>query len=153
MHTRCPKLFCQLLCVTCGTSPIGYRYAQRHADEVRCVEGDGKRESNKTMKKLVLLVTVSMLVLGLSVTVLSAAEGKTPQTKSGTVKKVDVDGKQIVVMVTRELTFTVTDETKIMQGDTPKKLADIKVEAKVTVDYMREGDARTAKKIAILAEK
>lgn len=105
------------------------------------------------MKKLVLLATVSLLVLGLAATALSAAEGKAPQTKTGTVKKVDVEGKQIVVMGARELTFTVTDETKIVQGDTPKKLADIKVDGKVTVDYVRKGDARNAKKIAILAEK
>lgn len=85
--------------------------------------------------------------------VLSAADSKAPQTKTGTVKKVDVDAKQVVVMVARELTFSVTDETKIVQGDTSKKLADIKVDAKVTVDYVRDGDTRTAKKIAILADK
>jgi hypothetical protein len=105
------------------------------------------------MKKLVLLATVSMLFLGLSVTALRAAEANAPQTKIGTVKKVDLDGKQIVVMVTRELTFAVTDKTKIVQGDKPKKLADIKVEAKVIVDYVRDVDNRTAKKIAIMPDK
>ena len=67
-------------------------------------------------EKLVLLATVVLLVLGLAATTLSVAEGKAPQTKTGTVKKVDVDAKRVVVMVARELTFTVQDETKIMQG-------------------------------------
>jgi hypothetical protein len=143
----------QLLHVTSGVRPIACRRTRRYAGEARRVESDEKCESNKAMKKIGLLVTVSMLVLGLSAVVLSAAEGKAVQTKTGTVKKVDVDGKQIVVMVTRELMFTVTDETKIVQGDLPKKLADIKVKAKVTVVYVKEGDARNAKKIVILADK
>ena len=121
--------------------------------EVRYVGNDGQSESDDAMKKLILLATVSLLVLGLTATVSRAAEGIAPQTKTGTVKKVDVKGKQIVVMVARELTFTVTDETKIVQNDAPKKLADIKVEAKVRVDYARDGDTRTAKRIAILGDK
>ena len=95
----------------------------------------------------------SLLVLGLAAANLSAAEEKAPQTKTGTVKKVDVTAKQVVVMVKRELTFTVTDETKIQQGGAPKKLADIKVEDKVSVEYVRDGDARNAKKIVILGDK
>ncbi|MEI7730871.1 MAG: hypothetical protein WCO56_14955 [Verrucomicrobiota bacterium] len=102
------------------------------------------------MKKTIIAVVMSLLVLGLSAVSTSAAEA---QTKTGTVKKVDVDGKQIVVLVTRELTFTIKDDTKIAQGDTPKKLADIKVDAKVSVEYVKEGDARNAKKITILADK
>ena len=96
---------------------------------------------------------VSLLVFGLTATSLSAAEANAPQTKTGTVKKVDVSAKQIVVMVKRELTFTVSDETKIVQGGTPKKFADIKVEDKVSVEYVRDGDARSAKKIVILGDK
>ena len=64
-----------------------------------------------------------------------------------------MEAKQIVVMVARELTFPVTDETKIMQGGVPKKWADIKAEDKVSVEYVREGDARNAKKIVILGDK
>ncbi|MCX6905174.1 MAG: DUF5666 domain-containing protein [Verrucomicrobia bacterium] len=105
------------------------------------------------MKKFIMLTTVSIVFLAFSVAVLNGAEANAPQTKTGTVKKVDLDSKQLVVMVTRELTFTVTDKTKIVQGDSPKKLADIKVEAKVSVEYVRDGDTRTAKKIAILPDK
>ena len=90
---------------------------------------------------------------GLSTATLGAAEGKGhEQTKIGTVKKVDADGKQMVVMVTRELTFTVTEETKIVKADKPAKLADIKVEAKVSVVYVKDGETRTAHRIAILSE-
>ena len=103
------------------------------------------------MKRIILLATVGAVLLGWAVTA-PAAEGNV-QTKTGIVKKVDAAAKQIVVMVTRELTFTVTDTTKIVQGDAAKTLADIKVDAKVTVDYSRDGDTRTAKKIVILADK
>ena len=72
------------------------------------------------------------------------------QTKTGIVRKVDAEAKQIVVMVARELTFTVTDATKIVQGDQPRKLADIKVDDKVSVTYARKDDVRTAITIEIL---
>jgi hypothetical protein len=95
-----------------------------------------------------------IMVLGLAVTAIAAGEGKdAEQTKTGTVKKVDVDGKTLTVMVSRELTFAVTDKTKITEGGKPKKLADIKVDAKVSVDYVKDGDTRTARKITIQPDK
>jgi len=105
-----------------------------------------------SMKRVVTATVLGLMVLGLSAAVACAGEGAV-QTKTGVVKKVDVDGKQIVVMVKRELTFTVTDATQIVQGNEPKKLADIKVDDKVSVEYVKEGETRTAKKIAILADK
>jgi Cu/Ag efflux protein CusF len=106
------------------------------------------------MRRLQTLATVSAVLLGLALAVAAAEEGKgATQTKTGIVKKVDVDAKQIVVMVARELTFTVTDATKIVQGDEAKKLADIKVDAKVTVEYTRDGDIRTATKITLVVER
>ena len=96
------------------------------------------------------------------ITILAGKAGEAPaaegpkeafQTKTGTVTKVDVAASQVLVMVTREMTFTVTEATKIVQGEEARKLTDIKVDAKVTVDYTREGQTRTAKNIAILAEK
>lgn len=102
------------------------------------------------MKRVMMLATCAVAVHTCLLGVLAAAEG-TPQTKTGVVKKVDTSTKQVVVMVARELTFTVTESTKIVQGDEAKKLAEIKVGARVTVDYKQEGDTRTAKKIAILA--
>lgn len=102
------------------------------------------------MKKLILLALVSIIGISLSGIALGADEAKgAAMIKTGTVKKVDVAAKQVVVMVARELTFTVTDATQIVQGTTPKKLADIKVDAKVTVDYAKEGEKRVAKKIAL----
>jgi len=106
------------------------------------------------MRRIAMLATLGVVVLGLAVAVRAAEEGKDrAQIKTGIVKKVDVDARQVVVMVARELTFTVTDSTKIVQGDEAKKITDIKVDAKVTVEYTREGDTRTARKIAILAGK
>lgn len=103
------------------------------------------------MKRLMMLATIGVVILGW--TMMGQAEtGDKPasQTKTGVVQKVDLAAKQIVVMVSRELTFTITDATKIVQGDADKKLADIKVNAKVTVDYTRTGDVRIAQKIVIL---
>ena len=115
------------------------------------------------MKKIILLAMVSMLGLVLAGTVRgeekSRSEGQNKvgtlqssdasQTKSGTVTKVDATAKQVVVMVTREMTFTVTDTTKILQGNTSKKIDDIKVGAKVAIDYVRKGEARVATKITL----
>ncbi|MCX7008034.1 MAG: DUF5666 domain-containing protein [Kiritimatiellaeota bacterium] len=100
--------------------------------------------------QFVRLLVLGMLMLGLSSTTVWAGE---PQTKTGTVKKVDATGKQIVVMVTRELTFTIADSTKITQGGADKKIADIKVDDKVSVEYVKDGDTRTAKRIVILGDK
>jgi Cu/Ag efflux protein CusF len=107
------------------------------------------------MGRIVVLAALGIGLLGLMAATLRAEEGKdATQTKTGIVKKVDLEAKQIIVMVKRELTFAVTDATKIVQGDAAKKLADIKVDAKVSVEYTRAGDTRTAVKITILpAEK
>jgi predicted peptidase len=98
---------------------------------------------------------ISAAILGVAVQAFLlgavAAEQTATQTKTGIVKKVDISASQVVVLVARELTFTVTESTRIVQGDDARRLADVKVGAKVTVDYSREGDIRTAKKIAILA--
>ena len=103
------------------------------------------------MKKLMLCAAVLAVVFGLSVMAVYAEEGKpATQTKTGTVKKVDLEGKKIVVMVLRELTFAVTNDTKIVQGDEAKTLADIKVGDKVTVEYsLASPDNRVASKITI----
>lgn len=107
-----------------------------------------------SMKRFVTLTVLGMMMLGLSTTAISAADEKgAGQTKTGTVKKVDVDAKQIVVMAARELTFTITDSTSIQQHGKAMKLSDIKVDANVSVEYVKDGDKRTAKKIVILKDK
>ena len=75
------------------------------------------------------------------------------QTKTGTVKKVDMDGGHLVVAAARELTFTVTNHTEITQGGQARKLADIKAAGQVTVTYVKEGDTRAARRIEILPGK
>ncbi len=104
------------------------------------------------MRKLFVTLAVSAMVMCVASSVVNAAEGK-EQTKVGIVKKVDAAAKQVVVMVTRELTFTATDSTKITKNDEPAKFADIKVEDKVSVTYVKDGETRTASKIAIIKEK
>ena len=102
------------------------------------------------MKKIMFVLSV-MMVLCLCGLNVCAQEGA--QEKEGIVKKVDVKGKCIVVMVQREMTFSVTDKTKIHQGKDAKKLPDIKVDDKVKVAYSRSGDNRVAKSITIQKDK
>ena len=97
-----------------------------------------------------LFVVAGCLALALMVTGLYAAEGKAPATKSGTVAKVDVEGKKLTVTVKNDMVFTITADTKFVQGDAAKTLADVKVGAKVSVEYIRgDGDLRTAVKVTI----
>lgn len=77
-------------------------------------------------------------------------EKATEQTKTGVVKKVELDGGHLIVNAARELTFTVTDHTEITQGGQARKLADIKAADQVTVTYVKEDDTRTARRIEIL---
>lgn len=132
------------------------------------------------MKRLLMLAVLSVVLTVFAAAALAADEAKTPATgtpalstpaaktpaagtpaakptvgtpKTGVVKSVDVAAKKVVVMVTRELTFTVTDATQIVQAELPKKLQDIKVDGKVTVDYTIDGQNRTATKIQILDDK
>ena len=102
-------------------------------------------------KRFVMCAMSGMMVLGLLAAVSGAAEEKAGQTKTGTVKS--VDAKQIVVMAARELTFAITDSTQIQQHGKPVKLSDIKVDANVAVEYVKDGDKRTAKKIVLLKDK
>ena len=106
------------------------------------------------MKRIPMLVVWSAMLLTSTVASLGAEENKDHvQTKTGIVTKVDMAAKQVTIMVMRELTFTVTDSTKITQGDEAKKFSDIKVNTSVTVDYTRKGDTRTAQIIAIHTNK
>jgi len=83
-------------------------------------------------------------------TIAAKEDKETAQTKTGVVKKVDVNAKQLVVMAARELTFTITDSTQIQQHGKPIKLFDIKVGATVDVEYVKDGETRTAKKIVLV---
>jgi hypothetical protein len=74
------------------------------------------------------------------------------QTKTGPVKKVDVVARQILIVAARELTFTITDCTRIQQHGKLVTLAEIKVDANVSVAYVKDGDQRTAKGIVILKD-
>ena len=86
-------------------------------------------------------------------TIAAKEEPASEQTKTGTVKKVDVVAQQIVVEAARELTFTITDSTRIQQHGKLVKLSDIEVDANVSVAYVKDGDKRTAKNIVILKDK
>lgn len=109
------------------------------------------------MRKHTVVGLVVVVAWALCQSNLYAAQGEekqaeATQTKVGEVKSVDLAGTKIVVMVAREMTFTVTDTTKIRRCDDAKKLADIKVGGMVRVEYTRTGDNRIAKAIAILGD-
>ena len=91
-------------------------------------------------------------VAGLAFGADAGAKADKSSTKTGAVTKVDVDGKKLMVMVSREMTFTINAETKIVQGDMAKTLADIKVGDTVSIDYTRaDQETRVATKVAIAA--
>ena len=120
---------------------------------------EGEEPMEKTILVTVAVVSgiVAFDLAGQSGTLAAGAsqtfsQAEATQTKTGVVRSVDVAGKKIVVMVARELTFTLTESTKIRRGDDAKKLDDIKVGDKVAVEYTRTDETRTAKTIAILAE-
>ena len=100
------------------------------------------------MKKHLLPAFACVLALGMMV---CATENKpATQTKTGAVTKVDVAGKKITLdLPARPLTFVVTDDTTIAQGDEAKTLADVKEGANVTMEYSRKGENRVAVKITI----
>jgi len=71
-------------------------------------------------------------------------------TKTGVVRKVDLAAQTIAVMVTRELTFMVTDDTDIAAGEAARALADIRVGDTVTVVYSFTPDRnRVASQVTI----
>src|SRR5512136_1680373 len=86
------------------------------------------------MKSVMMLATLGVALQTVALGIF-AAEENAPQTKTGTVRRMDAAAKQVVVMVQRELTFTVTESTKIVQGDKSKTLADIAVKTEVSVEY------------------
>lgn len=74
---------------------------------------------------------------------------------TGTVKSVDVEKSSLVVTVKREgtekdMTFAVTKDTKIMQGETAKTLADVKAGNEVKVMYIATDEKLTATMIHIM---
>jgi Cu/Ag efflux protein CusF len=101
---------------------------------------------------LALVIAWTLCAVNLYAEPAKKEKSEASQSKVGEVKSVGVEGKKIVVMVAREMTFSVTDKTKIQRRDAAAKLADIKVGAKVKVEYTRKGDDRTAVSIAILGD-
>jgi archaeosine-15-forming tRNA-guanine transglycosylase len=148
MRLRC-------FCAETSRSKISMTHLERD-DTLRSASYDSNHGKEQAMnwKGLMIGAVSGLIAFGFTTAVVGAAEEKgATQTKTGTVKKVDTDAKQIVVMAARKLTFTITDNTKIQQLDKPVKLSDIKVDANVAVEYVKDGDKRTAKKIVLLKDK
>ncbi len=100
------------------------------------------------------LWVAAMVVMCLFVAGAYAEEAKDTkaavQTKAGTVQKIDVEAKTVTVKVgDAVLTVKVTNDTKIVQGDAAKTLADVKADAKVTVEYTGADAELVAVKIVI----
>jgi len=80
-----------------------------------------------------------------------AADSVAGETKTGTVKSVDVKAKTFVLeREPRPMTMTVNDKTVItLDGKASTFEAAIKVDAKVSVTYTKAGDTRTATKVEV----
>ncbi len=85
----------------------------------------------------------------------SAEEGKVAMT-NGTVVSADAQSSTLVVTIAKEpgqpkdVTFTVSPETKIMKGSAQVSLSDVKSGDKVTVRFKSVADKSTA--VTILVE-
>jgi len=91
-----------------------------------------------------LMVPAALVVLS---TALIPAEQA--QTKTGRVAKVSVETRTVLVDT---VAFTVDDNTKIVQGDQAKTLADVKGGILVRVDYRLEARTQVAVKITLLPQ-
>jgi len=98
------------------------------------------------------LVAVTTLVVVAVVAGGDPETGSPAQTKTGRVTSVDVAQGQLKVMSGRELTYTITDQTRIMQGGALARLADVTTGATVTVVYSRlSARDRVASSVTIAA--
>ncbi len=100
------------------------------------------------------LPLVCVLVLG-SFAVASSAQAENGElTKTGKVKAVDAKAKTFVVdLPARPLTFTVTDKTTFTINGKASKFEDVvKVDRKVTVEYLRQEEKRLATKVEVKTE-
>lgn len=91
------------------------------------------------------------LVLGLGA---ASAAWATPQEFSGKIGRVDASGKSLTVKTsgvpTREMTFTLAADAKIMAGPQVRSLGDLKVGEQVKVSYLDEGKSHRAQKIDVV---
>jgi hypothetical protein len=105
------------------------------------------------MNRLTLGLAVLLGILAFST--LSMAKDDA-NSKTGPIKSIDEKTHTFVVdLPARPLTFTMTDATVYKLDGKDAKMADVvKVGAKVTVTYTREGDEkRTATKVEVTTEK
>lgn len=97
------------------------------------------------------IAALTLIVLSVPKAMIYGEGEATSQTKTGVVRNVDPVAKTIVVMVTREMTFAVTANTQIAEGDKPRALADVAVGATVRVVYSLNADrARVASDVTVL---
>ena len=97
------------------------------------------------------IAALTLIVLSMPKGMIYGEEEAASQTKTGVVRNVDPVAKTLVVMVTREMTFAVTANTQIAEGNTPRTLADVTVGATVRVVYSLNADrARVASNITVL---
>lgn len=97
------------------------------------------------------IAALTLIVLSVPKGMLYGEGEATSQTKTGVVRSVDPVARTLVVMVTREMTFAVTANTQIAEGETPRTLADVTVGDTVKVVYSLNADrARVASSVTVL---
>ncbi|AMV16390.1 hypothetical protein VT03_00775 [Planctomyces sp. SH-PL14] len=97
------------------------------------------------------IAALTLIVLSMPKAMIHGEEKATSQTKTGVVQSVDPVARTIVVMVTREMTFAVTANTQIAEGDISRTLADVAVGDTVRVVYSLNADrARVASSATVL---
>lgn len=112
-------------------------------------------------------VTLTVMVLAISVIFVAAvmaAEQKAPASAtpaapkfekySGVIEKVDVARKDFSVKSGKEeITFSLTDRTKITEGKKDLSFTDLKKGQEVTVEYTKKGNKSVAEMVSVSAPK
>ncbi len=115
------------------------------------------------MKRMMLTVMVLAVSVIFAAAVMAAEQkapaSGTPATPklekfSGVVERVDVVRKDFAVKSGKgEMTFSLSDKTKITEGMKTLALADLKKGQEVTVEYTKEGNKSVAEMVSVSAPK
>lgn len=114
--------------------------------------------------KRAMLTVMALAVSVIFVAAVMAAEQKAPASAtpaapkfekySGVIEKVDVARKDFSVKSGKEeMTFSLTDKTKITEGKKTLSFTDLKKGQEVTVEYIKEGNKSVAEMVSVSAPK
>ncbi len=109
-----------------------------------------------TVMVLALSVIFASAVMAAEQKALAASTPVAPKLEkySGVIERVDVARKDFAVKAEKEeMTFSLSDKTKITEGKKTLALADLKKGQEVTVEYTKQGNKSVAEMVSVSATK